>query len=110
MGEHPPSGTGRLSGGRGRWYDVEWVTCPRCRGTGENVECWDDLCHAQGRCMHGDNLCVLCEGVRKITRELERRFYTRESFEAVPIPDADLHLRGKLHAVARERYEEAETT
>lgn len=66
----------------------------------------DDLCHAQGRCMHGDNLCALCEGAREITRELERRFYTREAFEAATIPDPDLKRRGKLHAVARDRYEE----
>lgn len=35
--------------GRGSWYDLEWVRCIRCRGSGERVECYDDLCHAQGR-------------------------------------------------------------
>lgn len=84
----------------------DWITCPRCRGTGEKVECMDDLCHAQGHCMHGDNLCLLCEGTGEITRKLEERFYSREAFEAVTIPDPDLKRRGKLHAVARERWED----
>lgn len=53
--------------------------------------------------MHGNNLCVLCEGERWITEELSSRFYSRDSFEAVTIPDADLYLRRKLHAVARDR-------
>lgn len=94
---------------RGWWYEADWIECPRCRGTGENVECYDDLCHAQGRCMHGDNLCALCEGHREITRELEGRWYNRDSFEAVTLPDADLRARRKLHAVARERYRDTDS-
>lgn len=90
---------------RGHWFDTEWVRCPRCRGGGERVECVDDICHAQGHCMHGDNLCKLCEGIGTITRELERRWYQREPFASVTMPDADLRARGKLHAVARERYD-----
>jgi hypothetical protein len=82
----------------------EFIRCPRCRGTGENVECLDDLCHAQGRCMHGDNTCILCEGLGRITHELEDRWYSREGFESVSIPDPDLRARGKLHAAARERH------
>jgi len=85
-------------------YDVEWIDCIRCGGTGENVECIDDLCHAQGRCMHGNNTCKLCEGIGRITRGLARRWRQREAFESVTLPDADLRARGKLHAVARERY------
>lgn len=90
---------------RGYSYDVEWRNCPRCRGSGENIECIDDLCHAQGRCMHGDNLCKLCEGTGRISDELEERWYSRETFGSVEIPDADLYKRRKLHAVARERRE-----
>lgn len=88
----------------GHWYDAEWIDCIRCRGTGERVECVDDLCHGQGRCMHGDNTCALCNGVGRITRELADRWRQRDSFEAVTAPDADLRRQGKLHAVARERY------
>lgn len=88
---------------RGHSYAVEWRDCPRCRGSGENVECYDDLCHAQGRCMHDNNLCALCEGVGRISDELEARWYSRDSFESVELPDADLYKRRKLHAVARER-------
>lgn len=97
----------RLPPARGSRYDVEWIDCPRCRGTGENVECMDDLCHAQGRCMHGNNLCALCEGVGEITTELRDRWWDRDAFESVTLPDADLRRRGKLHAVARERREES---
>lgn len=91
--------------GRGSYYDVEWVRCDRCRGTGERVECYDDLCHAQGRCMHGHNTCVLCSGIGRITRELEECWYQRDSFEGVTAPDPDLRARGLLHAVARERHD-----
>ena len=92
---------------RGRWYDVEWVRCDRCRGTGEHVECYDDICHAQGRCMHdpGNNVCNLCDGLGRITRELDKRWYSREEFGTVEIPDADLRARGKLHAAVRERHD-----
>ena len=93
----------------GSYYDVEWIDCIRCRGTGEYVECYDDLCHAQDRCMHGNNTCNLCEGIGRITKELADRWSRREPFEAVTAPDADLWARGTLHAVARERREEGET-
>lgn len=83
---------------------VEWIDCTRCDGTGERVECIDDLCHAQDHCMHGDNTCKLCEGLGRITRELDERWWNREPFESVTLPDADLWARGKLHAVARERH------
>lgn len=96
MSEHEPSGR----------YRSEFIVCPRCRGSGRNVECVDDLCHAQGHCMHGDNLCALCEGVGEISRELEREWFQREPFESVELPAQDLKRRGKLHEVARERYEE----
>jgi hypothetical protein len=92
--------------GRGWSYDVEWFDCIRCDGTGERVECIDDLCHAQGRCMHDptNNTCNLCEGLGRITCELARRWRQRDSFDSVTLPDADLRARRKLHAVARERY------
>ena len=84
-------------------YREEFIDCIRCRGTGRRVECYDDLCHAQGRCMHGNNTCNLCEGLGSITEELADRWRQREPFESVTAPDRDLRARGKLHAVARER-------
>lgn len=95
----------------GSWFDVEWIDCIRCRGTGERVECIDDLCHAQGRCMHDptNNTCNLCEGIGRITRELADRWHQRDPFESVTLPDADLRARGKLHAVARERHRSTTT-
>ena len=92
---------------RGWWYDVEWVRCPRCRGSGERVECMDDLCHAQGECMHepANNVCNLCEGYGEISDELDERWHQRDTFESVTKPDADLRARGQLHAVARERHD-----
>lgn len=86
-------------------YDAEWIDCIRCRGSGEYVECYDDICHAKGRCIHGNNTCNLCEGLGRITEELAERWRRRDAFEAVRAPDADLHARGKLHAVARERHD-----
>lgn len=84
-----------------------WLDCQRCGGDGQRVDCIDDLCHAHGRCMHGDNTCRLCEGVGRITRKLARRWQQRETFETVELPAADLRARGRLHVVARARYEEA---
>ena len=83
----------------------QFIDCIRCRGTGEYVECYDDLCHAQDHCMHGDNTCNLCEGFGYISPELAERWRNREPFEAVTCPDIDLLARGKLHEVARERRE-----
>lgn len=85
--------------------DTEWVRCDRCRGTGEYVECIDDLCHAKGRCMHGNNTCKLCRGRGRISKELDRRWYSRDEFEDVEIPDADLRDLGVLHEVARDRHD-----
>jgi len=92
---------------RGWWYDVEWVRCDRCRGTGERVECIDDLCHAQGRCMHdpANNVCNLCGGIGEISAELDERWFLRDSFGAVATPDPDLRRQGKLHAAARESHD-----
>lgn len=56
--------------------------------------------------MHGDNLCALCEGVGEVSKELDRRWAERDTFGSVELPAPDLKRRGKLHAVARERYQE----
>lgn len=90
---------------RGWWYDVEWVRCERCRGSGERVECYDDLCHARGRCKHDPtkNVCNLCGGTGRLTEELDERWFSRDPFDSVTATDADLRNQGKLHAVARER-------
>lgn len=92
---------------RGWWYDVVWVDCPRCGGDGHRVECMDDLCHAHGRCFHdpANNRCTLCAGIGRISKELQQRWFSRDGFESVELPDADLWKRRDLHAVARERYE-----
>ena len=38
-------------------------SCIDCSGRGYHIACIDDLCHAKGRCMHGDNrTCSTCEG------------------------------------------------
>lgn len=48
----------KIPGGTGRFID-----CPNCGGDGEIVDCWDDICLARGRCMHGDNkICRECHG------------------------------------------------
>lgn len=86
--------------------DADWNDCIRCGGTGEHIECIDDLCHAQGRCMHGDNTCALCEGLGRITAELAQRWRQRDSFEGVTAPAPDLRARGKLHAAARDVRED----
>lgn len=72
----------------------EFVDCMRCGGNGQHVECYDDLCHAQGECMHGDNTCNLCEGHGRISTELATRWRRRDTFESVTLPGADRKLRG----------------
>jgi len=74
--------------------DAEFIDCPRCRATGEYVECIDDLCHAKGRCIHGDNTCKLCGGCGRISRELDERWAQRNPFGSVELPDPDQDLRG----------------
>lgn len=74
--------------------EADFIDCIRCGGTGEYVECYDDLCHAQGRCMHGDNLCALCRGNQVISRALADRWRNRDTFEAVELPGQDKQFRG----------------
>lgn len=39
----------------------EGAQCPNCHGEGSIINCVDDLCHAQGHCMHGDDKpCPRC--------------------------------------------------
>lgn len=71
----------------------EFIDCIRCDGTGRRVECYDDLCHAQDRCMHGNNCCVLCAGLGQISTELADRWRQREPFEGVELPEKDRHVR-----------------
>lgn len=70
-----------------------FVECIRCDGTGEHVECYDDLCHAQNRCMHGNNTCALCRGHRFISTELADAWRARSLGEYVTLPDADREFR-----------------
>ena len=88
------------------WFSVEWIRCIRCQGSGERVECYDDLCHAEGRCIHdpANNACNLCAGTGVITTELKEHWLDRDTFGSIIVPDADLWKQGKLHAVAREQY------
>ncbi|KZX49326.1 hypothetical protein [Haloarcula sp. K1] len=88
--------------------NADWIDCIRCGGTGEHVECIDDICHAKCHCMHGDNRCALCEGLGRITTELATRWRQRDSFEGVTAPAPDLRARGKLHAAARDVREDHE--
>lgn len=71
-----------------------FVTCPRCDGAEERVECLDDLCHATGECIHGDNTCALCAGHGVVSEELRDRWLDRKSFASVELPAADRQLRG----------------
>jgi hypothetical protein len=71
----------------------QFVICIRCGGTGERVECYDDLCHAKGRCIHGNNTCELCRGHRRISGELRELWLSRSAFGAVELPDADKRFR-----------------
>ncbi|MFA1612030.1 hypothetical protein [Halobellus rubicundus] len=55
----------------------EGGTCPNCHGKGFIINCVDDLCHAKGSCMHGDNKpCPRCS---------DGRVYPKR----VPIDDLD---------------------
>ena len=39
--------------------------CIECHGEGELLVCWDDICQAQGECMHGEDgwaTCHVCDG------------------------------------------------
>lgn len=41
----------------------EGAECPNCHGRGYIINCVDDLCHARGSCMHGDDKdCARCRG------------------------------------------------
>ncbi|WP_435551936.1 hypothetical protein [Natrinema sp. CGMCC1.2065] len=71
-----------------------FVRCIRCDGSGEYIECYDDLCHANGRCTHGNNTCALCRGYRFISRELRNKWESRDAFAAVDLPEADMRFRG----------------
>ena len=56
------SGPVKIPGGTGEWYE-----CLNCRGRWEVVGCYDDICHAQGRCMHdGNDPCFECEGTGRV--------------------------------------------
>lgn len=72
----------------------EFVECIRCHGSGKHVECYDDLCHAQDHCMHGNNTCELCRGHRFISTKLAEAWRTRSLGEYVTLPDADKEFRG----------------
>lgn len=55
-----------------RMVSVSWVRCIRCGGDGEILGCIDDLCHADGRCMHeGNDRCPECHGTGKVPKVVE---------------------------------------
>ena len=44
---------------------VDHVTCWDCGGDGHHGSaCWDDLCHGQEQCIHGDDAVLVCETCR----------------------------------------------
>lgn len=50
--------------------------CPRCRGDGEVLGCFDDICHSKGRCIHdGNDLCPTCKGHRKVPERLYEEYW-----------------------------------
>jgi hypothetical protein len=43
--------------------DGEEVSCPKCGGGGYFSDCWDDMCHGNEECIHGDDsTCSACHG------------------------------------------------
>ena len=43
--------------------DGEEVTCMKCGGSGFFADCFDDLCHGEEECIHGDDTtCTECHG------------------------------------------------
>ena len=50
------------------YINYEWETCPDCDGRGFTVTCWDDLCHGQEECIHGDGYtdCNTCDGTGQV--------------------------------------------
>ena len=53
---------------------VQGVFCPRCDGAENYVNCLDDLCHARGYCIHGDNTCPTCDGDGVVTEEFREEY------------------------------------
>ena len=56
---------------------IEGVVCPGCDGRDPYVNCIDDLCHAQGRCMHGNNTCPTCEGQGIVTEQFREEYWNQ---------------------------------
>ncbi|WP_238709279.1 hypothetical protein [Natronorubrum halophilum] len=55
---------------------VEGVHCPKCDGWGESIDCFDDLCHANGECLHsGNTVCSLCGGGGRVSLETRGEYY-----------------------------------
>jgi hypothetical protein len=41
---------------------VEWLSCWDCGGEGHHGSaCWDDLCHGNEECIHGDEDMIPCD-------------------------------------------------
>lgn len=57
-----------------QYYDDDepWV-CWQCDGAGVVIACWDDICHGQGYCMHGDGMacCPSCNGSGELDERLK---------------------------------------
>jgi hypothetical protein len=50
--------------------------CPRCRGDGEVLGCFDDICHAKGYCIHnGNDLCPTCKGRELVPERLYEEYW-----------------------------------
>ena len=47
------------------WHEPE--VCDECGGSGQIIECCDDMCHGQGDCIHGDvRMCPVCHGTGEV--------------------------------------------
>jgi len=49
-------------------FEDDLEACPECWGEGVVVDCFDDICHGQDYCIHGDGMvvCHTCKGSGEI--------------------------------------------
>lgn len=70
-----------------RIYDAregDLMRCPECRDRESYVNCYDDLCHAQGQCMHdpANNVCPTCDGTGEVPQGLVEDYHALREVDA----------------------------
>lgn len=82
---------------------IRWVRCSDCDGDGWVLDCFDDLCHAQGRCMHDTEVvCPECHGSGNVPRVCETDGGRRKT----QFWGYDTHERSVLDVVDEEEWQE----